>query len=34
MYSLISVDNEEVTNTKRVNKKKIRQEEFVSVLFN
>ena len=33
MYSLISVDNEEVTKTKGVNKK-IRHKEFVDVLFN
>ena len=33
MYSLISVDNEEVTKAKGVNKK-IRHKEFVSVLFN
>ena len=33
MYSLISVDNEEVTKAKGVNKK-IRQKEFVDVLFN
>ena len=32
MYSLISVDDEEVTKPKRVNKK-IRHEEFVDVLF-
>ena len=34
MYSLISVDDEEVTKTKGVNKKKIRHEELVDVLFN
>ena len=33
MYSLISVDNEEVTKAKGVNKK-VRHKEFVSVLFN
>ena len=33
MYSLISVDNQEVTRAKGVNKK-LRQKEFVSVLFN
>ena len=33
MFSLISVDNEEVTKAKGVNKK-IRHKEFVSVLFN
>ena len=33
IYSLISVDNEEVTKAKRVNKK-IRHKEFVDVLFN
>ena len=33
MYSLISVDNKEVTKTKGVNKK-IRHKEFVDVLFN
>ena len=33
MYSLISVDNEEVTKAKGVNKK-IRHKEFVDVLFN
>ena len=33
MYSLISVDDEEVTKTKGVNKK-IRHQEFVDVLFN
>ena len=33
MYSLISVDDEEVTKAKRVNKK-IRHKEFVDVLFN
>ena len=33
MYSLISVDNEEVTKTKGVNKK-IRHKEFVDVLLN
>ena len=33
MYSLISVDNEEVTRAKRVNKK-VRHKEFVKVLFN
>ena len=33
MYSIISVDNEEVTRAKGVNKK-IRHKEFVSVLFN
>ena len=33
MYSLISVDNEEVTKSKGVNKEK-RHKEFVSVLFN
>ena len=33
MYSLISVDNEEVTRAKGVNKK-IRHKEFVSILFN
>ena len=33
MYSLSSVDNEEVTKAKGVNKK-IRHKEFVSVLFN
>ena len=33
MYSLISVDNEEVTKAKEVNEKK-RQKEFVDVLFN
>ena len=33
MYSLISVDNEEVTKAKGVNKK-IRNKEFVSFLFN
>ena len=33
MYSLISVENEEVTKAKRVNKKR-RHKEFVSVLFN
>ena len=33
MYSLISVDNEEVTKAKGVNKK-LRHKEFVSVLFN
>ena len=37
MYSLIDVDDEEVTKTKGVNKnvvKKIRYKEFVNVLFN
>ena len=33
MYSLIIVDNEEVTKAKGVNKK-IRHKEFVDVLFN
>ena len=33
MYSLISVDDEEVTKVKGVNKK-IRHKEFVNVLFN
>ena len=33
MYSLISVDDEEVTKAKGVNKK-IKHKEFVSVLFN
>ena len=33
MYSFISVDNEEVTKAKGINKK-IRHKEFVSVLFN
>ena len=33
MYSLISVDDEEVTKAKGVNKK-IRHKEFVGVLFN
>ena len=33
MYSLISVDDKEVTKAKRVNKK-IRHEEFIDVLFN
>ena len=33
MYSLISVDDEEVTKAKGVNKK-IRDKEFVDVLFN
>ena len=33
MYSLISVDNEEVTKAKGINKK-IRHKGFVSVLFN
>ena len=33
MYSLISVDNEEVTKAKAKNKK-IRHKEFFSVLFN
>ena len=33
MYSLISVDDKEVTKAKRVNKK-IRHEEFINVLFN
>ena len=33
MYSLISVDNEEVTKAKGVNKK-LRHKEFVIVLFN
>ena len=33
MYSLISVDNEEVTRAKGVNKK-LRHKEFVNVLFN
>ena len=33
MYSLISVDDEEVTNAKGVNKN-IRRQEFVDVLFN
>ena len=33
MCSLISVDNEEVTKTKEVNKK-LRHKEFVNVLFN
>ena len=33
MYSLISVDNEEVTRAKGVNKKKS-HKEFVSILFN
>ena len=33
MYSLISVDNEEVTKAKGVNKK-IRHKEFVDILFN
>ena len=33
MYSLISVDDEEVTKAKGVNKK-IRHKEFVDVLFN
>ena len=33
MYSLISVDDEEVTKSKRVNKK-IRRKEFADVLFN
>ena len=33
MYSLISVDNEEVTKAKGVNKK-LRHKEFVSVLYN
>ena len=33
MYSLISVDNEEVTKAKEVNKK-IRHKEFADVLFN
>ena len=33
MYSLISVDDEEVSKAKGVNKK-IRHEEFVDVLFN
>ena len=33
MYSLISVDDEELTKTKEVNKK-IRHKEFVDVLFN
>ena len=33
MYSLISVDNKDVTRAKGVNKK-IRHKEFVSVLFN
>ena len=33
MYSLISIDNKEVTKAKGVNKK-IRHKEFVDVLFN
>ena len=33
MYSLISVDDEEVTKTKEVNKK-IKHKKFVDVLFN
>ena len=33
MYSLVSVDDDEVTKAKRVNKK-IRHKEFVDVLFN
>ena len=33
IYSLISVNNEEVTKANRVNKK-VRHKEFVSVLFN
>ena len=33
MYSLIAVDNEEVTKAKRANNK-IRHKEFVDVLFN
>ena len=33
MYSLLSVDDKEVTKAKRVNKK-IRHKEFVDVLFN
>ena len=33
MYSLVSVDNEEVTKAKGINKK-IRHKDFVSVLFN
>ena len=33
MYSLISVDDEEVTKPKEVNKK-IRHKEFVDILFN
>ena len=33
MHSLISVDNQEVTRAKGVNKK-LRHKEFISVLFN
>ena len=34
MYSLISVDDEEVSKTKGLNKKKMKHKEFVGVLFN
>ena len=32
MYSLISVNDEEVTKTKEINKKKMKYKEFVDVL--